>query len=114
MKTSRQANKNMTMFSLLQTFTVHSSSLLLNLLFCPSSPLLCLPLQAATWNYHKKRYPPSHGSNGKPRSRVHHVQLIRSFQDGWGGGGDDCEEEEEEEEEEVEEEEVGLLDSSKL
>uniref|UniRef100_A0A3B3TPD8 Chloride channel protein n=1 Tax=Poecilia latipinna TaxID=48699 RepID=A0A3B3TPD8_9TELE len=54
---------------------------------------------AASWYYHKKRYPSSHGPNGKPRSRVHHVQLIRSFQDGWGGGG--CSEEEEEEEEEV-------------
>ncbi|KAG7241525.1 hypothetical protein INR49_025430 [Caranx melampygus] len=63
---------------------------------------------AASWYYHKKRYPSSHGSNGKPRSRVHHVQLIRSFQDGWGGGGGG------EEEEEVEEEEVHLLDGSDL
>uniref|UniRef100_A0A674N7R3 Chloride channel protein n=1 Tax=Takifugu rubripes TaxID=31033 RepID=A0A674N7R3_TAKRU len=59
---------------------------------------------AASWYYHKKRYPSPHGSNGKPRSRVHHVQLIRSFQDGWGGRGEDSEDEEE----------VGLLDSSNL
>ncbi|XP_027143621.1 H(+)/Cl(-) exchange transporter 3 isoform X1 [Larimichthys crocea] len=66
---------------------------------------------AASWYYHKKRYPSSHGSNGKPRSRVHHVQLIRSFQDSWGGrrGYDSGEQEVEEEEEEVR-----LLDGSNL
>lgn len=63
-------------------------------------PSLCLLLQAASWYYHKKRYPASHGSNGRPRSRVHHVQLIGSFQD--GRGGDDSEEE------------VHLLDGSNL
>ncbi|XP_024144077.1 H(+)/Cl(-) exchange transporter 3 isoform X5 [Oryzias melastigma] len=53
---------------------------------------------ATSWYYHKKRHPPSHGANGKPRSRVHHVQLIRSFQDGWGRGGEGSDEEDEEEE----------------
>lgn len=67
----------------------------LNLFLFPFSLLLCLHLQATSWYYHKKRYPSSHGSNGKPRSRVHYVQLIRSFQDGQGEGGDDSEEEEE-------------------
>ncbi|OCT99635.1 H(+)/Cl(-) exchange transporter 3 isoform X1 [Xenopus laevis] len=30
---------------------------------------------APPWYYHKKRYPSSHGPNGKSRSRVDHVQL---------------------------------------
>ncbi|TRY93550.1 hypothetical protein DNTS_022871 [Danionella cerebrum] len=30
------------------------------------------------WHYHKKRYPPSYGPDGKPRPRVHNVQLESS------------------------------------
>ncbi|XP_058251659.1 H(+)/Cl(-) exchange transporter 3 isoform X2 [Hemibagrus wyckioides] len=33
---------------------------------------------ASPWYYYKKRYPPSYGPDGKPRSRVHNVQLVPS------------------------------------
>ncbi|XP_041925122.1 H(+)/Cl(-) exchange transporter 3 isoform X2 [Alosa pseudoharengus] len=53
---------------------------------------------------HKKRYPPPHGPDGRPRSRYHNVQLVPSFIS--------CTKPEEEEEET--EEEVRLLDSTSL
>ncbi|XP_062373101.1 H(+)/Cl(-) exchange transporter 3 isoform X2 [Sardina pilchardus] len=54
---------------------------------------------------HKKRYPPPHGPDGRPRSRQHNVQLVPSFIS--------CTQPPEEEEEETEEE-VRLLDSTSL
>ncbi|KAK3567324.1 hypothetical protein QTP86_019607 [Hemibagrus guttatus] len=33
---------------------------------------------ASPWYYYKKRYPPSYGPDGRPRSRVHNVQLVPS------------------------------------
>ncbi|XP_007238456.3 H(+)/Cl(-) exchange transporter 3 isoform X2 [Astyanax mexicanus] len=51
---------------------------------------------APPWYYHKKRYPPSYGPDGKPRPRIHNVQLVPSHTG--------------REEEEESEEEVRLLD----
>ncbi|XP_026878315.1 H(+)/Cl(-) exchange transporter 3 isoform X2 [Electrophorus electricus] len=51
---------------------------------------------ASPWYYHKKRHPSSYGPDGKPRPRVHNVQLVPSLTG--------CEEQEESEEE------VRLLD----
>ena len=51
----------------------------------PFSLFLSLSLstpQAPPWYYHKKRYPPSYGPDGKPRSRVNNVQLIPAFREG--------------------------------
>lgn len=47
----------------------------------PHPPFLSLSpsTQASPWYHHKKRYPPSHGPDGKPRSRVHNVQLVPSY-----------------------------------
>ncbi|XP_065150428.1 H(+)/Cl(-) exchange transporter 3 isoform X1 [Paramisgurnus dabryanus] len=53
---------------------------------------------APPWYYYKKRYPPSYGPDGKPRPRVHNVQLASSSS----------------RYEEESEEEVRLLDNSSL
>lgn len=49
---------------------------------------LSLFVQASPWYYYKKRYSPSHGSDGKPRSRIHNVQLTPLV----GHEDDECEE----------------------
>ncbi|XP_067303298.1 H(+)/Cl(-) exchange transporter 3 isoform X3 [Pseudorasbora parva] len=54
---------------------------------------------APPWCYYKKRYPPSYGPDGKPRPRVHNVQLASSSS---------------RHEEDESEEEVRLLDNSSL
>uniref|UniRef100_A0A8C1NCE0 Chloride channel protein n=1 Tax=Cyprinus carpio TaxID=7962 RepID=A0A8C1NCE0_CYPCA len=54
---------------------------------------------APPWYYYKKRYPPSYGPDGKPRPRVHNVQLASSSS---------------RYEEDESEEEVRLLDNSSL
>uniref|UniRef100_A0A671N5Y2 Chloride channel protein n=1 Tax=Sinocyclocheilus anshuiensis TaxID=1608454 RepID=A0A671N5Y2_9TELE len=54
---------------------------------------------APPWYYYKKRYPPSYGPDGKPRPRVHNVQLASSPS---------------RYEEDESEEEVRLLDNSSL
>uniref|UniRef100_A0A672LP79 Chloride channel protein n=1 Tax=Sinocyclocheilus grahami TaxID=75366 RepID=A0A672LP79_SINGR len=54
---------------------------------------------APPWYYYKKRYPPSYGPDGKPRPRVHNVQLASSPS---------------RYEEDESEEEVCLLDNSSL
>lgn len=66
---------------------------------CTSKFFLSLFLQAPPWYYYKKRYPPSYGPDGKPRPRVHNVQLAPSSS---------------RYEEDESEEEVRLLDSSSL
>ncbi|EPY83607.1 chloride channel 3 isoform 1 [Camelus ferus] len=52
---------------------------------------------APPWYHNKKRYPPSYGPDGKPRSRFHHVQLSAAQEQGEGA-----------------EEEARLLDSTAL
>ncbi|XP_048041487.1 H(+)/Cl(-) exchange transporter 3 isoform X2 [Megalobrama amblycephala] len=54
---------------------------------------------APPWYYYKKRYPPSYGPDGKPRPRVHNVQLASSSS---------------RYKEDESEEEVHLLDNSSL